>query len=78
MFANSPLCEGFRMPAMTTLAAGRGAGVPKASREGTRGEEFCGGALYGDFGIVDRSAARLREGREQGSTALGSVRDGLW
>src|SRR3954452_5619235 len=46
---------------------------PKASREGTRGEEFCGGALYGDFGIADGSAARRREGREQGSTALVSV-----
>ncbi len=66
------------MPAMTTVAAGREAGVRKASREGTRGEEFCGGALYGDFGIADRSAARLREGREKGSTALGRVRDGLW
>src|SRR3954454_19477158 len=51
---------------------------PKASREGTRGEEFCGGALYGDFGIADGSAARRREGREEGSTALVSVRDRLW
>ena len=66
------------------FGAGRGAGRdrargrrPKASREGTRGEEFCGGALYGDFGIADGSAARRREGREQGSTALVSVRDRL-
>src|SRR3954452_488098 len=51
---------------------------PKASREETRGEEFCGGALYGDFGIADGSAARRREGPEQGSTALVSVRDRLW
>jgi hypothetical protein len=54
---NGRFCEGFRMPAMTKVATGRGAGIRKPPGKEPAGE-FCEGrgALYGDLGINDGSA----------------------
>ena len=73
------LCEGFRMPAISNVAASRGR-RPKASKEGTRGGMRTEGAagLYGDLGLRDGPARRRRGGREHGSTALESLSSALW